>query len=66
MTRSKIYPYAALLLALTLTELAYLPGLQGPFAFDDVTNILQNQALVMHSLAWDQLVHAMLSSDSGP
>jgi len=66
MTRSKIYPYAALLLALTLTVLAYLPGLQGPFAFDDVTNILQNQALVMHSLAWDQLVHAMLSSDSGP
>ena len=66
MSRSQIYPYVALLLALILTVLAYLPGLHGPFAFDDVTSILQNRALAIHSLAWDQLTQAMLSSDTGP
>ena len=66
MSRSQIYPCVALLLALILTVLAYLPGLHGPFAFDDVTSILQNRALAIHSLAWDQLAQAMLSSDTGP
>ncbi|MDE2235573.1 MAG: tetratricopeptide repeat protein, partial [Gammaproteobacteria bacterium] len=58
--------YIAIFVALILTVLAYYPGLHGPFAFDDTTNILQNKALVMHSLGWDQLSQAMLSSDAGP
>ena len=45
---------------------SYLPGLHGPFVFDDVTNILQNKALEIHSLSWDQLMHAALSSNAGP
>ena len=56
----------ALLLTLALTVLAYLPGLRGPFVFDDITNIVQNHALAIHSLRWDQLMHAALSSDAGP
>ena len=56
----------ALLAALLLTVLAYLPGLHGPFVFDDITNIVQDRALAMHSLAWDQLLHAALSSHAGP
>ncbi len=66
MSSSRIYPYIALLAALVLTVLAYLPGLHGPFVFDDITNIVQDRALVMHSLAWDQLLHAVLSSHAGP
>ena len=66
MSLSRTYAYFAILAALLLTVLAYLPGLQGPFAFDDITNILQNKALALHSLAWAQLAHAALSSDAGP
>jgi len=66
MSKSQIYPYALLAVALILTALAYLPGLHGPFAFDDVTNILQNQGLVIHSLHWDQLMQAAFSADAGP
>ncbi len=66
MPLSRLYPYIALFITLLLTVLAYLPGLHGPFAFDDVTSILQNRALVIHSLTWDQLAQAMLSSDTGP
>lgn len=66
MSPSRIYLPLALLAALILTVLAYLPGLHGPFVFDDVTNILQNKALEIHSLSWDQLMHAALSSNAGP
>ncbi len=66
MSLSRTYAYLAILAILILTVLAYLPGLQGPFAFDDITNILQNKALALHSLTWAQLAHAALSSDAGP
>jgi len=66
MSLSRTYTYLAILAALLLTVLAYLPGLQGPFAFDDITSILQNRALDIHSLTWAQLAHAALSSDTGP
>ncbi|MGH8283931.1 MAG: hypothetical protein ACRESE_08820 [Gammaproteobacteria bacterium] len=66
MSSSRIYLYATFLAALILTVLAYLPGLHGPFVFDDITNIVQDKALAMHSLAWNQLLHAALSSDAGP
>lgn len=66
MSYRKFQPYLPLLAALLLTMLAYLPGLQGPFVFDDVTNILENHALILHGFAWDQLMHAALSSNSGP
>jgi protein O-mannosyl-transferase len=66
MSRSQIYTYALLALAIILTALAYLPGLHGPFAFDDITNIVQNKGLEIHSLGWDQLMQAAFSSDAGP
>ncbi|HKT31706.1 MAG TPA: hypothetical protein VJS89_04335 [Gammaproteobacteria bacterium] len=62
----RIYTYAAVAGILILTVLAYFPGLRGPFVFDDITNIVQNHALAIHSLRWDQLMHAALSSDAGP
>lgn len=66
MVRFRFLPQAFLLLALILTVLAYLPGLHGPFVFDDITNIVQNAALAIRSLHWDSLIHAALSSDAGP
>lgn len=56
----------SLILALALTLLIYLPGLNGPFVFDDFTNIVQNSALTVHNLDWDQLAQAALSSNAGP
>ena len=66
MAKSRLYSHALLLLALILTILAYLPGLHGPFVFDDITNIVQNGALALHGLHWDQLMYAAFSSDAGP
>ena len=66
MAISRLHLYALFLLALALTVLAYLPGLRGPFVFDDITNIVQNTALAIHSLRWDQLMYAAFSSDAGP
>lgn len=66
MPLSRIYLPLAILLMLILAVLAYLPGVNGPFVFDDITNIVQNSALAIHSLHWDQLMHAALSSDAGP
>lgn len=62
----RIFLPLALLLALVFTVLAYLPGLHGPFVFDDITNIVQNGALKIPNLHWDQLMHAAFSSDAGP
>lgn len=66
MSWSRIYPYILLVAALILTVLAYLPGLHGPFVFDDITNIVQNGALRLPNLHWDQFMHAAFSSDAGP
>lgn len=44
----------------------YLPGLSGPFLFDDITNILQNAALRLDSLSPQALLRAAWSLESGP
>ncbi len=51
---------------LALTALIYLPGLSGPFLFDDITNILQNAALRLDSLSPQALLRAAWSLESGP
>lgn len=66
MRLSRIYLPLVILVMLILTALAYLPGLHGPFVFDDITNIVQNGALRLPNLHWDQLLHAAFSSDAGP
>lgn len=53
-------------LALTLALLAYRPGLTGGFALDDYTNIVQNAALHVDSLSWDELSQAAFSFRAGP
>jgi tetratricopeptide (TPR) repeat protein len=44
----------------------YLPGLPGPFIFDDVYNIVNNHYVHLHSIDFDSLVTAAFSTDTGP
>ena len=53
-------------LACILAFLVYMPGLTGDFALDDYTNIVQNAALHVQSLSWDELSRAAFSFQAGP
>lgn len=59
--------YGSLLcLFMLLTIAVYIPGLDGDFEFDDGPNILDNAALRISSLSWNDLVNATFSGMSGP
>ena len=62
-TRNVIY---VLSLFLVLGGLVYLPGISGPFLFDDQPNILSNTFIHISSLDLKSLHHAAFSSESGP
>ena len=49
----------------TVTTIVYYPGLNGPFVFDDLPNILLNPTLRNIEFTWDAFQAAMLSNDSG-
>ncbi len=46
--------------------LCYWPGLGGDYVFDDVGNILANQALKLDTLNWQSLADILRSGDAGP
>ena len=48
-----------------LTALAYYPGLNGPFMFDDIPNIVNNTDLRLTSLSPHELLQAVFSSRAG-
>lgn len=63
--------HSALALAFCFASLlaacvVYWPGLSGGFALDDYTNIVQNAALRVGSLSWDELSRAAFSFQAGP
>lgn len=51
---------------LSLAFIVYLPGLSGPFAFDDFPNIQTNYYLAIQHLDIDSLKRAAFSGNSGP
>lgn len=55
-----------LCLLLVLPVLVYLPGLSGPFVFDDYSNLLQNDFVKIRTLDGDSLYHGAYSLESGP
>lgn len=57
------HPFTLLILVTAATLLAYLPGLPGPFVFDDIQNIVENRAIAITSLDADALAAA---AHSGP
>jgi protein O-mannosyl-transferase len=57
----------SLLIAILIcTALVYVLGLPGGFYFDDYPNIVQNPALDLQDLSWEELRRAAFSSDAGP
>ncbi len=54
------------LLALAVGLAIYLPGAHGGFLLDDYVNLVNNPALHVTSLRFDQLTAAAFSSGSGP
>ncbi len=67
MLRRLQHPVAlGLAAAVAMTVIAYLPGLSGPFLFDDTTNVLQNEALRVDGLTFNSLWRAAWSLESGP
>lgn len=57
---------AVLFLAIVLTTaLAYLPGLWGPFVFDDKPNLLSNPFIRLRALDWSSLRDAAFSNQNG-
>ena len=51
---------------LALCALVYLPGISGPYIFDDFTNLLYNSYIKIHTLNFDELYNAAFSLESGP
>ena len=58
--------WLALLAVLALVALAYLPGLRGPFVFDDYPNIVNNPTVAVTELTPQALHAAAVSNNSGP
>lgn len=57
---------ALLALVLVLAAIVYLPGISGPYVFDDRTNIVRNSYLRIDSLSYQDLRHASFAVQSGP
>jgi hypothetical protein len=56
----------ALLAALALVCVVYLPGLSGPFVYDDWGNLSSNKRVQITDLSWASLTQAATSGQSGP
>lgn len=54
-----------MLALLAATAVAYLPGLHGPFLFDDTSSITDNPALHLASFSLHDLMRAAFSSQAG-
>lgn len=60
---SRVIRYAALLAIALTTVIIYLPGIAGPFVFDDLQNIVTNRAIAIDTLSTTALHEA---ARSGP
>ncbi|MEJ2442692.1 MAG: hypothetical protein P8Y42_04420, partial [Exilibacterium sp.] len=53
-------------LLLFVVGIAYVPGLNGPFIFDDAPNLMENQKVHINELSTDSIYSAVFSIQSGP
>jgi tetratricopeptide (TPR) repeat protein len=63
---SRLYPALIMFATVLLCTAVYLPGLSGPWIFDDYTNIIHNSYVRITSLDGPSLYHAAFSMESGP
>ncbi len=70
MTLRSLYTQYRLSLSLIaivgLVVAIYLPGLQGPFVFDDDYHIVSNPAIALENVDFASLRHAAMTNNSGP
>jgi tetratricopeptide (TPR) repeat protein len=64
--KSRVLLVSAFSLALVAGNAIYLPGVSGPFLFDDYTNIMANPYVQIRSLDAMSLYRVANSSESGP
>jgi hypothetical protein len=55
-----------LAILLSIGGLIYLPGLDGPYLYDDYSNLLDNRYLLIEALDFQSLLQASFSLQSGP
>ena len=60
------YPLLLLSLVLALSAFVYLPGISGPWIFDDYTNLIHNSYVKVQTLSPDALRQAAYSLKAGP
>ncbi len=61
-----VYKAGFLVFVLLAVGVAYLPGLNGPFIFDDAPNLMENQKVHIEELSVDSIYNAIFSIRSGP
>jgi tetratricopeptide (TPR) repeat protein len=62
----RFLPWIFVAALLVLGAAVYLPGIDGPWVFDDIVNIVNNQYLRLTTLEPKALWHAAYSLESGP
>ena len=55
MALKKYFPFLGFILVSILTVVAYLPGLHGPFVFDDIFNITNNSSIEFTEISFQNL-----------
>jgi len=59
-------PQLSIIILVAVGVLIYLPGLSGPYLFDDYGNLIANSYIQLEQLTWGDLYRAAFSLDSGP
>jgi tetratricopeptide (TPR) repeat protein len=59
-------PQLSIIILVAVGVLIYLPGLSGPYLFDDHGNLIANSYIQLEQLTWGDLYRAAFSLDSGP
>lgn len=58
--------YSTLIALCTVIVLVYLPSIRGPFVFDDIPNIVNNEAIAQFEFSMTGLADTAWSGQSGP
>ena len=66
LVQPRLYPALIVFAAVLLCIAVYLPGISGPWIFDDYTNIIHNSYVRVSSLDGHSLYQAAFSMESGP
>lgn len=66
LARPSLLRHISLVLILCVAALVYLPGLSGPYLFDDYSNLLDNRFLRLEQFDFESVRRAAFSLNAGP